>query len=355
MNRFNVNCEWSWRTVGGKNPFPHADEEEKLNVQILDEELARAHSGFASFDLPANQVFILPQHFNRELLEAEYPWIISRMRAGEWFEYGHRSEILCLGGRIEDQLTIATESIDIIVSQQMRRIVSAMFFPTCENANKIAAAQLIINDLNPEKVRWNFFEQFHPNTYSLSTGNFLSSELNLPDGKDGRFTFRLSWPIRRSSNSISSTASIGSIPNGASECVKDFIKGKLQEWEFIQLLEWFFCCIYEANKLRKSHHSNYLDDEDNQTKNKNAPCIEDNFADFGYPGGCFANQLFVAAVRVQPLLHQILARPLSFEQLTKLQDSRTSVGMVRLIPTAVVDIIYSYHQLTCPSPFDYVK
>lgn len=355
LYNFHANCEVSWRSVnGGKRPFSSNDadgEADQLNAKLTDDELTSTSTSTSAFKLPMNQVFIFPQHFNRETLEAEHPWMTKRMRVGEWFEYGHRSEILCVSGVIEDQLHKAIKNTAIVRQQQMRRIISAMF---AGRRDKIEEALTIVKGLSLYKDEWKFVESFYAvnaeNPIHTSTGTFASSTFFLPhlaaaSCKKGKFVFRLAWPITSpqndSINSINSTCSLEEHINGeAKKCLPGL---KLEEWELVQLLEWFYCCTYDIDRLHLAQRTNAY------TNMVIRP--EDSFADFGYPGGRFANQTFVSAVEVQPLLHRILAT-----RLRKSEEVPTSEsGMLRPIPTAVVDIIYGYHQLVCPSPFDYVK
>lgn len=254
LYNFHANCEVSWRSVNcGK--FSAALCGDLLDLELTDEELNATNENY-KFKLPTNQVFIFPEHFNKEVLEAEYPWMSKRMRAGEWFEYGHRSEILCLDGIIEDQPAKAIKNTVIIRQQQMCRIISAMFV---NRSSKIEEALAVVKGLSLYKDKWKFEESFYGTNsvakIATSTGTFASNAFFLSHSLAPRdsFQFRLSWPIRSNSvgDSNVTNATTCSLEEHRRGEAKEFLpKLKLEEWELTQLVEWFFCCTYEIEKLQ---------------------------------------------------------------------------------------------------------
>lgn len=335
------------------------------------------------FQEPVNQLFIRPQHFNKELLDGTFPKMKSEMQPGKWFDGRDYGNYLFLSGEIQRVNWInARPLIDL---QQMRRISKILFAYTPENQKKqkLLLAEDAIRHLRVvtnSKSRFAFAE--HPeqmitsNLFSISpanrqnTGNAGSAEelqliwrrtenewkceLKRPrSGKSGKPGKPTKSMFALEEDPDANTSAISGRGSG--------VQPKLEDWELVELMEWYFLNRYECtrNTQASPKHESATCCSRGGDRNIGNFCQQSNFADFGYPSGPFvSNFTFVRAIETfettLAALHKLLTLPTP-----AVDDSNATNGGIEVaekpavLIKEVVDIICSYHHLACPSPLEY--
>lgn len=352
-----------------------------LACQRISWEDARRYPKY--FRKPVNQLFILPQHFNKELLDETVPEITSEMKPGEWFDGRGYSNYLFVGGTI--QRINWVKAHPLINLQQMRRISKILFANTPEKSTKLAVVEDVIRRLSvitTSKSRFDYVK--HPE--EMITSNLFSISSDTISCETDTGMLQLVWKragdehewkcgLRRINSSTiqKSKRSMWALEEDTVDSVdltnaiasgEDQVYARLENQELIDLMEWHFLNNYECarNISASAYHESATccsqGNDRNIGRNIGNYCQKSNFADFGNPSGVFvSNFTFVRAVETFEAtiadLHKLLTLPTLISKATV--DDITSITTEKpaVLIKEVVDIVCGYHQLTCPSPQNY--
>lgn len=317
-NRFHgLNCE-PIETKDAANKYPYA-------------------CYLGSFLEPVNQLYILPQHFNHQLLAHEYPRMKSQMQPATWFDGRHEdgsfwntsSNYLFWNGELRN--INWRHARTVINQQQLHRIVKLLFSLQPE---KLALAQDIIGRLDiPDRYENDFNlsnltmskDQSKSVTIISTSLPVLSNSVNelwlvwqsdesdksdgwrrqlekgTPEHKLAKVGDELGDLVDYDGTNLNPACILRNhLAELKSRIVIDYKTQLLQQplptlddYDLLKIMEWFFFCNHQCEQDSSRLTGHEFDNKscqscgrDNDNSGENicrSFCLNRNFVDFGYP------------------------------------------------------------------------